>query len=336
MEVNIEKSKAGLISIIVPVYNVERYLRHTLDSILHQSFPDWEMLLINDGSSDASGAICDEYASKDRRIKVFHNQNHGVSYSRNYGIMHSRGEYICFCDSDDLFAPDFLKRMYTRISSSEADIIGCRSRNIDDHVTAYQAGGDEDTWTVYDGDDLGGLPDEYFYVIWGKLYRKELIISNKLWFNTDMNRGEDTLFAYETALYCNKIVYGNARLVNYRVRQGSLMHSKPSVSLYTQSVIKLQSILNREYHDINASVYGKVSEDASMALLTELCRSCDDSEAFRKNYHDFINSPDVLDEVRKRAHGFPARLRISLAIIISGGSWLPYRVKMFLIRQLHV
>ena len=94
-----------LISIIIPVYNAEKYLNRCLDSVLAQTFTNWECLLIDDGSKDLSGKICDEYVSKDSRFRVFHKENGGVSVARNLGIRESLGEWIYFCDSDDYVYP---------------------------------------------------------------------------------------------------------------------------------------------------------------------------------------------------------------------------------------
>ena len=99
------------ISIIVPVYNSEKTLNRCVDSILNQTFHDWELLLIDDGSSDQSGKICDQYAAKDRRVKVFHKENRGVSSARNYGIKLAKGEWVIFIDSDDYFLSDALKKL---------------------------------------------------------------------------------------------------------------------------------------------------------------------------------------------------------------------------------
>ena len=96
------------ISVIVPVYNVEKYLRRCIDSILAQTFSDFELLLIDDGSKDSSGEICEEYAGKDARIRVFHRQNGGVSTARNLGIDKAKGEWIYFVDSDDVVLPSAL------------------------------------------------------------------------------------------------------------------------------------------------------------------------------------------------------------------------------------
>ena len=100
------------VSIIIPVYNVEKYLSKCLDSIINQSFKNFELLLIDDGSSDNSGKICDEYAMNDKRIKVIHKKNEGVSRARNIGIDLSKGRYIMFCDSDDFVKRDWCKKLY--------------------------------------------------------------------------------------------------------------------------------------------------------------------------------------------------------------------------------
>ena len=99
------------ISVIVPAYNTEKYLRRCIDSILAQTFTDFELLLIDDGSTDQSGEICDEYADKDVRIKVFHKANGGVSSARNVGLDNALGEYICFCDADDWVDNDYFEQM---------------------------------------------------------------------------------------------------------------------------------------------------------------------------------------------------------------------------------
>ncbi len=100
------------VSIIVPIYNSELYLTECIDSILNQDFTDWELLLIDDGSSDLSGKICDSFASKDRRIRVFHRENSGVSVARNWGLFQAVGDYICFIDSDDMVTPDYLSSFW--------------------------------------------------------------------------------------------------------------------------------------------------------------------------------------------------------------------------------
>ncbi len=114
-----------LISIIVPIYNVEKYLSRCINSVLSQTITDFELLLIDDGSTDKSGDICDSYAQKDSRIKVFHKENGGVSAARNYGLDNARGEWIAFVDADDWIDKNMYHQMYNKAISSRADIVLC-------------------------------------------------------------------------------------------------------------------------------------------------------------------------------------------------------------------
>ena len=111
------------ISIIIPVYNKEMYLEECLDSVINQTFADFECVLIDDGSSDSSGIICDKYQAKDKRIKPIHTKNNGVSHARNVGIENAAGEYITFVDSDDILSPDYLESLICAIQNSQADIV---------------------------------------------------------------------------------------------------------------------------------------------------------------------------------------------------------------------
>lgn len=128
------------ISIIVPVYNVERYLPQCIDSILNQTFRDIEVILVDDGSPDRSGAICDEYTARDQRIKVLHRPNAGVSAARNAGIAAASAPFIGFVDSDDWIAPEMYERMYNAMQTTGADIAVCNIayafKNID-HLSRY-------------------------------------------------------------------------------------------------------------------------------------------------------------------------------------------------------
>ncbi len=119
-----------LISVITPVYQAEALLTGCIESVRSQTLTDWELLLIDDGSRDGSGAICDAYAEQDRRIRVFHKENGGVSSARNLGLAHAEGTYLAFLDADDRFEPDFLEVLYGLIGSEQADTAGCAHRNV--------------------------------------------------------------------------------------------------------------------------------------------------------------------------------------------------------------
>ena len=113
------------ISVIVPVYKVEPYIRKCVDSILGQTFSDIQVILVDDGSPDQCGKICDEYAKQDNRVEVIHKENGGLSDARNAGIPYAKGEYIIFLDSDDYIENDMFEYMYTRIKDSGADMATC-------------------------------------------------------------------------------------------------------------------------------------------------------------------------------------------------------------------
>ena len=115
-----------LVSIIVPVYNVAPYLREALDSIVNQTYKDLEILIIDDGSTDGSSAICEEYASKDPRIRLIHQSNKGLSGARNTGLEHATGDYVAFIDSDDSVSPVFIESLVNAMTSSSASIAVCK------------------------------------------------------------------------------------------------------------------------------------------------------------------------------------------------------------------
>ena len=135
MENKVEKNGGAAlkVSVIVPVYKAEKYLRKCVDSILAQTFRDFEVLLVDDGSPDKSGEICDEYEKKDSRVRVFHKENGGQSSARNLALAHMQGEYVFFCDSDDMMATDALSELVKVIVSKSVDIVAYCFDFIDEH-----------------------------------------------------------------------------------------------------------------------------------------------------------------------------------------------------------
>ena len=165
-----------LISVIVPVYKVEPYLRKCVDSVLNQKFKDFELILVDDGSPDNCGKICDEYASVDDRVKVIHQQNGGLSAARNSGIdyvmEHSESEYITFIDSDDWVVNTYLERLYEGVMLG-ADISVVGVARAFDETTSVQMR-PEGKWKVLSPEDYWLIPDESKEAAWTKLYKKVL------------------------------------------------------------------------------------------------------------------------------------------------------------------
>ena len=177
-----------LVSIIVPVYNAEKFLNRCIDSILAQTFIDWELLLIDDGSKDGSGKICDEYVTKDSRVRVFHKENGGVSSARNLGLDNAQGEWVTFVDADDYVEENFLKSFEGNL---DADMVvgnmvekGPQGNLLKDIPAGYH----NSLQTVL----KGNLTKLAFESSWGKLFRKSLIDGVR--FDEKMKSGEDHHF----------------------------------------------------------------------------------------------------------------------------------------------
>ena len=216
------ESKA-LISIIVPIYNVEKYLRQCLDSNQDQSYQNFECLLINDGSPDNSADICKEYVSKDPRFRYIEKENGGVSSARNLGLEHSKGEYITFIDSDDWVDSDYLEVLYKSLTDEKADVAVSTYKqfNMDDnnyYVHSYQRGYEKKIFTGPELiDEFIALDtfDHSYRFVCGKLVRKCLL--DKIAFNEKTTLGEDMEFWLKLYLISNKIVYVNRDSYVYRV-----------------------------------------------------------------------------------------------------------------------
>lgn len=193
------------ISIIVPVYNVVSCISRCIDSIISQTFPDWELILIDDGSSDGSALICDDYSSKDERIKVFHKENGGVSSARNLGIEQASGDWIVFVDSDDWCEPNYLSDFFAenQIESDSIVLQGLKKES-NGVVTKKMVFKDKCYSNIVEGvlDNsllIYGAP-------YSKLFSKSLIIENGIRFPKDYSFGEDAVFFFKALSHANKII----------------------------------------------------------------------------------------------------------------------------------
>lgn len=167
----------ALVSIIVPIYKVEPYLKRCVESLRKQSYENIEIILVDDGSPDSCPVICDEYAKQDSRIRVIHQENGGLSAARNAGIEAARGEYLSFVDSDDYVAEDFIESLYELLQESGAVIAQCRFAYVHGEELSSEK---NRNWTIYRGESLMEqlyAKEEwatYFVVAWNKLYRREV------------------------------------------------------------------------------------------------------------------------------------------------------------------
>ena len=198
------------VSVLIPAYNVELYLPRCLDSILSQSFKDFEVILIDDGSSDATGKICDEYAQKDVRIKVFHQENQGISATRNLCLQYASGEYIQFVDSDDWIDVSALYTLVTEAEREKCDVVV-----FDFRIVSHN----NDVVVSFPFEDIGEVRKIYisslWAVLWKNLIRRDLFMHNNINFPEGIDGGEDYYVMSLVVLNARKIKYIPKILYNY-------------------------------------------------------------------------------------------------------------------------
>lgn len=221
--------KYPLISAIIPVYKVEKYIHRCIASVMNQTYNNIEIILVDDGSPDECGAICDDYAKKDSRIKVIHKENGGVSSARNLGLTLARGEYIVFVDSDDYIAKDMYEVLINDSINSGADVVFCgytmvdESENVISTCAPKQEGSKE---TIQALKQIIGAVDGGLYYgtgPWNKLIKKACI--SDIRFDERISVSEDALFLVEVIQKCSKIYLDPEPLYFYVQREGSAYHT---------------------------------------------------------------------------------------------------------------
>lgn len=214
------------VSMIVPVYQVEKYISQCIESVLNQTFQDFELILIDDGSKDKSGIICDSYAARDKRIVVIHTENRGAAAARNIGLDRASGRYITFLDGDDYLAENMIERLYDVINHSEYDMVVCDFLNLlpdeRDNFIIHLC-----EKTVSGREVLEHLKNEKSYgvwtVVWNKIYKREVLEDLRF---PDGKYFEDEFFSNQLYLRSNKIYAISDILCYHRVLASSTMNTQ--------------------------------------------------------------------------------------------------------------
>lgn len=237
------------ISLIVPIYNVEKYLPSCIDSILKQTYVDMEVILVDDGSPDNCPAICDEYAKKDERIHVIHQQNKGLSGARNTGIEYAQGEYLIFVDSDDTIEPTMVEELYTYAEGRECKIVACGryyvfedgekiSKIADNKSKTYafaEAMQEMNTFTLFD------------MSAWAKIYRRELFQDIRF---PEGKLSEDYYIMYKLFDLAQTIGYVAKPLYNYLQRQSSISRNKKINHDFAYAAKEQMEFLDQKYPEL--------------------------------------------------------------------------------------
>lgn len=242
-----------LISVIIPCYNVEKYLDRCMQSVLNQTYRDLEIILVDDGSTDGTGKMCDRYALTDARVKVIHKKNDGAASARNFALKEMTGEYVGFVDSDDWIEPDFYSYLYNLIVRYRADIAQCAYVLTDGSKKPVRVG--EEIQVI----DQNQLMDIFFrtkgeisgYGLWNRLYKQE-ILKGIVFPNGYIN--EDLYYLYFCFLNTGLAVVSNQRKYHYFINENGITRGalkKQDLSLYYvwDQVIKDTKKNNKQYYE---------------------------------------------------------------------------------------
>ena len=221
------------VSIIVPVYKAEQYLHRCVDSILSQSFIDWELILVDDGSPDRSGAICDEYSQKDDRIRVIHKENGGVSSARNVALGRITGKWLTFVDSDDCLYPNALQRWVEVAEQNNLDLIQCHFNR--EYKEGQEAGEATELLTAAQYADS----ENYLTCVWGTLFKSSIVKEHSLRFDEKVRLGEDQIFLLSHMQHCKRIQRIGDVLYFYRDNEQSAVNNpKPEYEMTSVRAFK--------------------------------------------------------------------------------------------------
>lgn len=261
----------GLISIIVPVYNAEKYLNECIESVLKQTYNNFELLLIDDGSNDSSSKICDDYANQDERVKVVHKQNAGVSAARNTGLDIAKGEYITFIDSDDFVHEDYLKKLHSRLFGDNADLVFCKFAYFEG--TQIKASKEKLPKLLLINNDYNFMrfvrrffsfgKKNLFGGVWRVLYKREIV--EGLTFNSEIKVSEDLVFLIKALLKSKRVGFENTVLYFYRQLASSVSKS------YKSNFLKSQTALCYEINNIFADLKNRQITKMLKKYFAVLC-----------------------------------------------------------------
>ncbi|MBR3893359.1 MAG: glycosyltransferase [Alistipes sp.] len=265
------------ISIIIPVYNVEKYIRECLDSIICQTFSDFEVLLIDDGSPDKSGDICDEYATKDPRFKVFHKPNGGVSSARNLGLENAQGEWVLFVDADDVIYNDCLEKCYNIATEDNLDLLQFKfdreinKRNPQNNITSE----------VLSSADFLNIRHNVCAAC--SFIKTSIIRDNSIRFNTNIKLAEDQLFILHAIKNSNRIKITNDVLYYYRPNEQSATNTAK-----VEAMIKSVSVLITE-KQVNPE-FAKIIDNTIIKMVLSIIVNTSDKQLLAKTRKLYNNS----------------------------------------------
>lgn len=315
------------VSVIVPVYKVEKVLSCCIESILNQTFSDFELILVDDGSPDNSGEICDEYATKDKRIRVIHKENGGVSSARNTGMENAVGQYITFVDSDDSVCDTYLESFLTaKEKYPNVDAIWCSFYEITkrpEKRVVHSFADKNEEYSLLSVSDYMTIHKKWLAQMpWNKLYKLSVIKDNNLRMQEDISLGEDLLFNldYLKNMNGNEILIINKPLVNYISDNAGSLDNKYYDNL-SEIYFRVNSAIKEciDDWDISESEYEKYYDMVYFSyenVLRNTCRKENSLSFFKKlSYNKKIMKDEIFaDAIKKMSYKLPFVYRFSYSV----------------------
>ncbi|MCR5720079.1 MAG: glycosyltransferase, partial [Lachnospiraceae bacterium] len=277
-----------MITVVCCVYNMEKYMDKCIQSLINQTFSDWELILVDDGSVDESGKKCDEWGQKDDRIRVIHKGNGGLSSARNCGIENAKGEYIIFPDPDDYVEADYLEKLLKIREDNNADLSICG------HFCSSMIMNRNGKLQVMDKRTALKIllnPDYYCGYAWNKLYSVKVIRDNRLLFDTELGAVQDLHFNVRYIRLCERIAYDPVALYHYSLDTGGVSTIKT-----TLTPRKMSAVLT--YKKI-AGLFEGIDSELEDVAYSSLCKVCLDYIIVY--YTHRMKSKEILDILRENA-----------------------------------
>lgn len=275
------------LSIIVPIYNCDKYLEECIESIINQTFKNFELILVDDGSTDNSGSICDFYKDKDKRVRVIHKKNGGVSSSRNVGINLAIGKYVGFVDSDDIINRNMYKIMLEAINKEDADICQCKYEYFWNEDIDLNEEKENYNYTVLS--NIEAIDNNFKYddnqntaitVLWNKIYKRDLF-ENLMFPNGRIH--EDEYITYKIIYKARKMIFLDEKVYFYRQHPESIVHQKFSIKNFNVLIALKERIY---FLDLNGEEELKkkaiCSYENELSKFHRLCRDFQNSSIIRK------------------------------------------------------
>lgn len=289
-----------IISIIMPVYNTGEILKNTVESILNQTFSNFELIIVDDGSSDHTGVVCDKFAENDNRIRVIHKTNEGACCARNLGIKESKGKYITFCDHDDIYAKNILEEEWKLINQREGiDIVSVGALHIYDDGTKLKFG---KKYSIFNKIDLDKniasiITSGVLGTVWNILYKKELV--ENIRFDEDLKKGhEDIIFNLKVIQRAKSLVSTDDILYYHFIRKSM----STSASFHPETIEALRRA-NNKISELCKNIMNKIDRNDYIKLQGEYIRVYATYLVhLDESFQQFKNKMDDLDFNSKKFH----------------------------------